>query len=948
MNPLALTLSVLCAFSTSLPFGLNAQSMAAETAATPLAAQEIPTARAIWLNTAYLAWPQPIEPGQQISLHSRRLAGLLSGAIPDQIYPLEIAGPLSQNNTLLKEFPQLKTYVLLKLPALNPKELLELLQSQVLVATTSQQKTRFISALQLAPVLDSSQYYAGTLGLTFSETHQPEFKLWAPTAQQVNLLLYDTELNLVQRLPLQRTAQGVWQIQGKQDWYGQYYRYEETVYAPYTGKIEQFQVTDPYSISLSMNSSHSQIIDLEDPALKPRGWDQLLKNNPIQKRHPEDMVIYELHVRDFSIADESVPQLDRGKFTAFTQTQSKGSLHLQKLAEAGLSHIHLLPAFDIATIEEDPRKQARPEIPNNWPESPEQQAAIGKTRAQDGFNWGYDPLHYGVPEGSYSTQPQGPQRILEFRQMVQALAEQNLGTIMDVVYNHTHSWGNDPKSILDKIVPGYYYRLDPLGQIQQTSCCPDTASEHRMMEKLMVDTLVRWAKAYKVSGFRFDLMGHHTRANLQNIQAALNQLRLEKDGIDGSKIYLYGEGWKFGSLDAIRPDAMHQTMASGTGIGTFNDRLRDAARGGNFDHATRSDQGLITGLYLDPNQSPWNKDTPDTVQAQKNLLRNYTDIVRLGMAGNLLDFVFVHTDNQRRRGAELSYRGNTGAGYTLDPQENVNYISAHDNYSLWDQIAAKAPFHTQYRKPYTATVQERASMQELGLAMVLLGQGVPFIHAGSEILRSKSGDGDSYDSGDWFNTLNWTYSDNHWGMGLPPAWRNQAEWPFWQGRLSDPNFRAERQDILASLAQFQRLLAIRQSSPLFRMHNEIQIQQRVAFLNAEKGDAQIPGLIVMRLWDGINDANLDAQRQQILVVIHAGPQSVNFSHPVLTQPGWTDFQLKDGSAILKSMIAPQKNDLEKQAPRPLAQFQADGSLEIPPRSVSVFQIADPIVPRTSD
>lgn len=915
------------------------------------ATQNLLPARAIWLNADYLAWPEAPQPGEQFVLRSDAQAHLLQNEKSPQgakRLPLKIAGPLASHRDLRRAFPQWQSYTLLQLPKLSAPERQQLLQSQLLLES-ERHNQRQESALQLAPVLDATSAYNGPLGIHFDTQNHPTLQLWAPTARSVHLLLYGQQNNpdeLIsaapqQRLPMQREAQGVWRIQGPATWQGQYYRYEVEVYAPYTGQIEHFQVTDPYSLSLARNSSHSQIINLDDASLRPRGWSTLLQDNAVQKAQPEDMVIYELQVRDFSSADRSVPLRDRGKFTAFTHRDSQGMRHLRQLAQAGLSHVHLLPVFDLATIPEDPAQVLTPSIPDALPDSEAQQAAIGQVRAHDAYNWGYDPFHYGVPEGSYSTQPQGSQRILEFREMVQSLAQSGLGTIMDVVYNHTHSAEAAPDSMLDKIVPGYYHRFDNAGQIQQSSCCPDTASEHQMMEKLMIDTLVRWAKEYKITGFRFDLMGHHTVDNLRHIRAALDKLTLAQDGIDGRKIYLYGEGWKFGSLDAIRPDAMNQANAAGTGVGTFNDRLRDSVRGGNFDHATRADQGLIDGLFLDPNHSPWTRDTPKSAAAQKDLLRNLSDNVRLGMAGNLLDFVFVHSDNQRRRGATLKYRGQEGAGYTLDPQENVNYVSAHDNYTLWDQIAAKAPYHTQYRQPYTATVQARAAMQQLALGIVLLGQGVPFIHAGSEILRSKSGDGDSYDSGDWFNALDWSYAQNGWGKGLPPAWRNQNEWDFWRPRLSDSDFRAGRPEILQTLAQFQRLLMIRRDSPLFRMRNEIQVQQRVRFLNANRGDQQVPGLIVMQLWDGVQDSNLDPRRQQILVVINPSPEAVSFADPVLGQPGWKPFQLNDGRSILESAVQPLGTEGERISPRPLAQFAANGQLQIPARSLSVFQIDDP-------
>ncbi len=202
-------------------------------------------------------------------------------------------------------------------------------------------------------------------------------------------------------------------------------------------------------------------------------------------------------------------------------------------------------------------------------------------RDRDGFNWGYDPYHYTVPEGSYSTDPSGSARIREFREMVQALNTAGLRVVMDVVYNHTHASGQNDKSVLDKVVPGYYHRLNAEGAVEKSTCCANTASEHVMMEKLMVDSLRTWATAYKVDGFRFDLMGHHMVANMLKVRERLSALTLDRDGVDGSKIYLYGEGWDFGEV-AYGARGLNATQANlaGTGIGTFNDRMRDAVRGG--------------------------------------------------------------------------------------------------------------------------------------------------------------------------------------------------------------------------------------------------------------------------------------------------------------------------------------------------------------------------------
>ena len=408
-------------------------------------------------------------------------------------------------------------------------------------------------------------------------------------------------------VPMTRdAATGVWSVTGTPAWYGQEYAYEVTVYAPSTGQVETNLVTDPYSVALTTNSSRSVIVDLADAALAPAGWSGVTKP-PL--RAPEDIALYELHIRDFSANDTTVPAAQRGTYLAFTQAASNGMRHLRALAGAGLTHVHLLPAFDIATIDEIRANHQQPacNLASFPPASTEQQACVMAVADTDGFNWGYDPWHYTVPEGSYATDPNGAPRTLEFRQMVKALNEAGLRVVMDVVYNHTNASGQAAKSVLDRVVPGYYHRLNADGAVETSTCCQNTATEHAMMEKLMVDSVVTWAKQYKVDGFRFDLMGHHSKANMLAVRHALDELTPTRDGVDGSKIYLYGEGWNFGEVanDARFEQATQANMA-GTGIGTFNDRLRDAVRGGGPFDGDPGIQGFGSGLSYDPNGNPIN------------------------------------------------------------------------------------------------------------------------------------------------------------------------------------------------------------------------------------------------------------------------------------------------------------------------------------------------------
>jgi pullulanase-type alpha-1,6-glucosidase len=495
--------------------------------------------------------------------------------------------------------------------------------------------------------------------------------------------------------------------------------------------------------------------------------------------------------------------------------------------------VHLLPAFDIASVDEDKSLWREPagDLASFPPDSDQQQAAVTAVAGEDAYNWGYDPWHYTVPEGGYATQADGAARILEFRQMVQGLARLGLRLVMDVVYNHTNASGQNLKSVLDRVVPGYYHRLNGEGDVEHSTCCENTASEHHMMEKLLVDSVVTWAKHYKVDGFRFDLMGHHMKRNMLKLRQALDALTLSRDGVDGRKVYLYGEGWNFGEVaDGARGENAIQRNMAGTGIGTFNDRIRDGARGGG-PFSGLQEQGFLTGLFVDPNGT--NQGTP---QEQKERLLRQMDWIRVGLAGNLADYEFQDRFGNTVHGRDIDYNGQA-AGYTADPQEVINYIEAHDNDTLFDAIQLKAPL--------SAPIDERVRMQNLGLSLLAFGQGVPFIHAGAELLRSKSLDRNSYNSGDWFNRLDFTARENNWGVGLPPAADNQANWPVMRPLLANGALKPTRDDILRARAHLLEVLEIRKSSRLFRLRTAEDVSERLHFYNT--GPGQLPGLIAFGL-----------------------------------------------------------------------------------------------------
>ncbi|MFQ5601200.1 MAG: pullulanase-type alpha-1,6-glucosidase, partial [Candidatus Krumholzibacteriia bacterium] len=746
----------------------------------------------------------------------------------------------------------------------------ELLKGQLAVSVTdADERLENATGVQIPGVLDELFAYEGPLGVAW-EDDVPTLRLWAPTARSVRLLLFDGSGSRSAHSVLDMTERdGVWALRGRSDWNLDYYLYEVEVYVPSTGKIERNRVTDPASLSLSTNSRRSQIVDLDDAAMKPEGWDALAKP---RLEDPVDIVLYELHVRDFSANDTTVPPPYRGTYMAFT-VDSDGTRHLRALAEAGLTHVHLLPVFDVASINEDRTTWKHPgDLSVFPPDSEEPQSIVSGLLDHDPYNWGYDPFHYGVPEGSYSTSPDGVPhdllrvgmkyrgRIVEFRSMVQALAGMGLRVIMDVVYNHTHASGLGDKSVLDKIVPGYYHRLNRDGFVETSTCCQNTATEHFMMERLMIDDLVHWAVDYKVDGFRFDLMGHHMKRNMEKARDALWALTLEADGVDGSKIYLYGEGWDFGEVarNARGPNASQHNMA-GTGIGTFNDRMRDAVRGGN-PFGDRREQGFVTGLFTEPNGFHQGG------ERDRHQLLQHMDRIRAGLAGNLAGYRFVSCSGREVRGGDLDY-----AGYTAQPQETINYVSAHDNETLFDKI--------QFTASPAAGLEARLRMQNLGMSLVALAQGVPFFHAGVDMLRSKSLDADSYNSGDWFNRLDFSYASNNFGVGLPPATKNRERWDLMRRLLGRPDIVPGQAEIGRAVSHFREMLRIRKSSPLFRLRTAEDIQSCVRFHNT--GPEQIPGLIVMSLTDAAGVADLDPELECIVVLFNAHREGLCFEDHTL-------------------------------------------------------------------
>ncbi len=792
-----------------------------------------------------------------------------------------------------RRFPHLRAYRAHSVREMGDAALSELLRGPVVVeGRDAEGQVTALTGVQLPGVLDDLYADAADaeLGLVLGDD-RPRLSVWAPTARRVELEVFKAPDDEPKLVPMERDAlTGVWAAALKPKWLGRYYRYRVEVWHPAAQRVVTTSVTDPYSVALATDSTHSLLVDLDDPALKPSGWETLVKPPPVAAAR---MQISEVSIRDFSIFDHSLSPAERGTYAAFTRAGSASMRHLSSLAEAGLTHLHLLPAFDFGSVPDRRTDQATPgcDLAAFAPDSPEQQRAVMAVAESDGFNWGYDPWHYTAPEGSFAVDPSGPSRVLEFRRMVAALNAAGLRVVMDVVYNHTMGDGLDRFSVLDRLVPGYYHRLLADGSTAESTCCPNTAPEHMMMSRLVVDSVLTWARDYKVDGFRFDLMGHHPRANILEVRVNLDHLTAEVEGVNGKDIHLYGEGWNFGEVanDARFAQATQINLA-GTGIGTFNDRMRDAARGGgSFGDPTVP--GFATGL---------GSQTPLFVHDQ----------IKVGLAGGLAAYRFVTHTGAEQSGAQIDYNGSP-SGYAMSPGETVNYVDAHDNEILYDAMAFKLPIAT--------AALDRARLQVLALSLVVLGQGAGFVALGSERLRSKSLDRNSHNSGDWFNQIRWDPAlGNGFGVGLPPAPENQDRWPLAAPLLADPALIPPPDVIELTADRYRELLRIRRSSPVFGLPTADEVQRRVTFPLG--GPGETPGVIVMCL-DG---TGLDPRWSQLVVVFNATGDDT-----VQTVPG------------VPESLRPHPELVESADPLLRTAKAAVGNLTVPARSVAVF-VADAV------
>lgn len=850
-------------------------------------------------------------------------------------YPLKA---IDQPEWLAQRYPHLSEFFAFEVNIDNQQIKSLLTQQLAVLQIDKRDRPAMLSYVQISQVID--QLFTAGENDADEFTHlgsQPldngtRFSLWAPTAKQVKVRLFTQDKVALNDddLALEKdNATGIWTAVSDQASHGTFYQYELSVFHPSTQSVETVVTTDPYSLSLSVNSLYSQVADLNKADTQPQGWSE--HKVPVIDS-PGANILYEMHIRDFSAADTALSDpAFMGKYKAFSETDSFGAQHLDQLKKAGLTTLHLLPTYDIGTVNEDPEQTIYPsdklakicalkaefslcnkeldtDLPLQTilqsfdPMTSDAQDVIEQLRELDPYNWGYDPFHYTVPEGSYAIEPDGLSRIREFREMVQSIHNKGFRVVMDVVYNHTYQAGLADKSVLDKIVPNYYHRLNPVtAAIEQSTCCDNTATENRMMAKLMIDSLVIWARDYQIDGFRFDLMGHQPKAEMLAAREAVRAI--------DSDTYFYGEGWNFGEVaNNAQFVQASQLELAGTEIGTFTDRLRDAIRGGSSfvsKDAIRQGQGISNGLLTAPNE----------LQSDDNnvaMLAEYflsMDQVRVGLAANLADFPLLSATGEQVTGKDIDYGGGP-AGYALDPADTINYVSKHDNQTLWD--------NHQYRIANDVSTNDRVRMQILSLGYPLMAQGIPFLHMGSELLRSKSFLRDSYDYADWFNKVDFSKQTNNYHVGLPPQVKDGDNWEVITRILNANESRdlVKPQHIQAASDRFMDLLSIRASSPLFSLTSAEQVIERVKFHNT--GPGQQPGLIVMSIADFEDDKDLDSDINNIVVLFNNSLEVKQFSFP-----NANTFQLHN---TLLNGADPQVKQ---------ASVENDG-FRIPPLTVAVF------------
>ena len=598
---------------------------------------------------------------------------------------------------------------------------------------------------------DYEVYTGNDLGAVYSPK-MTRFKVWAPEAESVKLNLYKQGEgdNLIDQHIMKKSANGTYVFEKQGDCNGIYYTYTVVNHG------EEQEAVDPYTKAAGVNGQRGMVINLAKT--NPQGFEMDGYRNP---EHITDAIIYEGSVRDFTM-DESSGVFHNGKFLGLTEANTTNhfgeATALDYISGLGVTHVQILPAFDFETVDEKNQK------------------------AQ--YNWGYDPDNYNVPEGSYAVSPyDGAVRIQEMKQMVLALHSRGIGVIMDVVFNHTYRRDD---SNLQKIVPGYYYRSDETGYTNGSGCGNEVASDRPMVQKLIVDSLIYWAKEYHIDGFRFDLMGVLDIDTMNVIAERLKEIRPD--------IYLYGEGWNGGpSSLAEEKRAFKASAKKMPGIGMFNDDIRDTIKGSVFydDHL-----GFVNGgTHLE-------------------------NALRYGITGAV-----AHP--------QVDYDAYGSKPWAKEPGQSINYVSCHDNYTLWDKLSVSCP---------EASEEKKKAMNRLCAAIVFTSQGVPFIQAGEEFIRSKplpekKGFAEnSYNMPDAVNSIKWD---------------NIHEYP-------------------DMIAYYKGLMALRKAHPVFRMQSEAEMTQNLCFLS------DTPENVVAYLLKG---KGADDTPENILVIFNGNDEEILYNLP---------------------------------------------------------------------
>ncbi|MCY6957025.1 type I pullulanase [Clostridium brassicae] len=496
-------------------------------------------------------------------------------------------------------------------------------------------------------------YYGGNLGLFYYESYST-FKLWSPAASSVSVLIYkngDTSISEVPKEYPMHENNGVWQVTINDNLKSLFYTYKINVYNTNN------EVVDPYAKAVGINGLRGAIINLKET--NPIDFDKDLSFKPY---HNTDAIIYEISIRDIS-SHESSGAINRGKFLALTENSNC----LNHIKDLGATHVQIMPCFDFSYTCLDEKKPSKD------------------------YNWGYNPQNYNVPEGSYSSNPYDPKcRIIEMKKMIQHLHNNNILVNMDVVYNHLF---HKSENIFEKIFPGYYFRFNDYGEFSDGSGCGnDTASEHKMMKKFIIDSLLYWVKEYHIDGFRFDLMGIHDIDTMSSIYDTFKDFE--------KHIMLYGEGWDLDTLLDKNLKATQSNAKSLPCIGFFNETIRDTIKGNVF---SQSDKGFVSGK------------------------KNLESILKYCITACCIS----------NKETEKMY---------VTPEQSINYASCHDNYTLWDKIEFSNK---------EDSLDDKKNMVKLASGIILTSQGVPFLHSGVEFCRTKNGVENSFKSGDIINSLNY-------------------------------------------------------------------------------------------------------------------------------------------------------------------------------------------------